>query len=105
MTTRNRRGSPHVQGHALKLGLFLIATAASQVQAQTNVTMYGTLDVSLGKQSGGAIVMGLGYNNWLEFKDQEDLGDGAGPRSSICKLAFIPGTGAQERHTTFLGPV
>lgn len=101
MTNLNRRESLQIRSHALKLGFFLIATAASQAQAQTKVTMYGNLDVSIGKESGGAIIMGRGYNNWLGFKGQEDLGDGLAAIFNL-QTRFIPGTGAQERPTTFL---
>lgn len=100
MINLNRGGSLPIRDKAFKLGLVLLAAAASQAQAQTSVTMYGNLDVSIGKESGGAIIMGRGYNNWLGFKGQEDLGDGLAAIFNL-QTRFIPSTGAQERPTTF----
>ncbi|WP_230411490.1 porin [Collimonas humicola] len=100
MINLNRAGSRRMHCHALTLGLVLLAAAASPAQAQTSVTMYGNLDVAIGKESGGAVVMGRGYNNWLGFKGQEDLGDGLAAIFNL-QTRFIPGTGAQERPTTF----
>ncbi|MEO6920499.1 MAG: porin [Collimonas sp.] len=99
MLNLNRGSNFYIPGKAVKLGLILLTATAGQAHAQTSVTMYGNLDVSIGKESGGAVVMGRGYNNWLGFKGQEDLGDGL---SAIFNLQtrFIPGTGAQERPTT-----
>jgi predicted porin len=63
--------------------------------------MYGNLDVAINKESNAALKMDRGYNNWIGFKGQEDLGDGL---SAIFNLQtrFKPDTGAQERPTAFL---
>lgn len=68
--------------------------------AQSNVTVYGNLDVAINKETGAAAQLGRGYNNWLGFKGQEDLGGGL---STIFTLQtrFLPDTGAQERASTF----
>jgi hypothetical protein len=47
----------------IKLGLLLSGAIALQAHAQTNVDIYGNLDVSLGKESGQSVAMGRGYNN------------------------------------------
>lgn len=101
MINLNHGGGRQLHSKTFKLGLVLLAAAAaSPAQAQTSVTMYGNLDVSIGKENGGAVVMGRGYNNWLGFKGQEDLGDGLAAIFNL-QTRFIPGTGAQERPTTF----
>lgn len=101
MINLNHRGGGQLRNNAIKIGLALVAAVASSAQAQTSVTMYGNLDVAINKESDAAVKMGRGYNNWIGFKGQEDLGDGL---SAIFNLQtrFIPSTGAQERPTTFL---
>jgi len=84
----------------IKLGLLLSGAIALQAHAQTNVDIYGNLDVSLGKESGQSVAMGRGYNNWLGFKGQEDLGNGLSATFHL-QTRFIPATGEQERSTTF----
>lgn len=69
-------------------------------QAQSNVTMYGNIDVAINKETGTALQLGRGYNNWLGFKGQEDLGDGLATTFNL-QTRFMPDTGAQERASTF----
>jgi predicted porin len=70
-------------------------------QAQSNVTVYGNLDVAINKESGSTTKLGRGYNNWLGFKGQEDLGDGLATTFNL-QTRFLPNTGALERASTFL---
>lgn len=69
-------------------------------QAQSNVTLYGNLDVAINKETRGAVQLGRGYNNWLGFKGQEDLGGGLSTTFNL-QTRFMPDTGAQERASTF----
>jgi predicted porin len=69
-------------------------------QAQSNVTIYGNLDVAINKETGSALQLGRGYNNWLGFKGQEDLGGGLAAIFNL-QTRFMPDTGAQERASTF----
>ncbi|MDM5180638.1 porin [Massilia sp. DJPM01] len=73
-----------------------ISTAAI---AQSNVTIYGYLDVGIVKESRTSTRESRGLNNWLGFKGSEALG---GDLSAVFKLEmrFLPDTGAQERSTT-----
>jgi predicted porin len=81
-------------------GMLLLVGAASQAQAQSNVTMYGNLDVAINKETNAALKMDRGYNNWIGFKGQEDLGDGLSAMFNL-QTRFKPDTGAQERPATF----
>jgi predicted porin len=71
------------------------AALAIPAQAQSNVTVYGNLDIGLVKESGRTAKMDRGYNNWLGFRGKEDLGGGM---SAIFNLQtrFAPDTGMLE---------
>ncbi len=69
-------------------------------QAQSSVAVYGNIDVAINKQSGTSASLGRGYNNWLGFKGQEDLGGGVAATFNL-QTRFMPDTGAQERSSTF----
>lgn len=86
-----------------KAGLVISAVAASLcgvAHAQSSVTVYGNLDVAINKQTGTSVTLGRGYNNWLGFKGQEDLGGGLATTFNL-QTRFMPDTGAQERASTF----
>ncbi len=68
---------------------------ATQAQAQSNITIYGNLDIGLVKESGKTTKMDRGYNNWLGFSGAEDLGDGLLATFNL-QTRFAPDTGAQE---------
>lgn len=68
---------------------------ATQAQAQSNVTIYGNLDIGMVKESGKTTKMDRGYNNWLGFRGAEDLGDGLLATFNL-QTRFAPDTGAQE---------
>lgn len=68
---------------------------ATQAQAQSNVTIYGNLDIGLVKETGKTTKMDRGYNNWLGFRGAEDLGDGLSATFNL-QTRFAPDTGAQE---------
>lgn len=79
----------------------LVGTSFSgHASAQSNIVLYGNLDLSLTRESGDSARLGRGYNNWLGFKGQEDLGGG---RFAIFNLQtrFNTDTGQQERPLTF----
>jgi predicted porin len=69
---------------ALALSLFAAAAAltANFASAQSNVTIYGLLDVSMVRESGGTagsmtkLTSGVGAGSRLGFKGTEDLGNG-----------------------------
>lgn len=69
-------------------------------QAQSNLTIYGNLDIGIGKESGSATTLGRGYNNWLGIRGREDLGEDVAAIFNL-QTRFIPDTGAQERASTF----
>lgn len=82
----------------------IIATAilvpVTQAGAQSRVTAYGNLDLGMFRESGAKARMGRGYNNWIGFKGEEDIGNGI---SAIFNLQtrFDPGNGRLERATVF----
>jgi predicted porin len=77
---------------SLALGLLSIAGIA---QAQSSVTLYGTLDIGMVKVKDRTTAIGRGDNNKLGFKGVEDLGGGL---SAIFQLEtrFEPDTGTTE---------
>lgn len=77
------------------LPAIMAAAMAPQAQAQSNITIYGNLDIGLVKESGNTIQMARGFNNWLGFKGVEDLGDGLAAIFDL-ETRFAPNTGAQE---------
>jgi predicted porin len=82
----------------------IIATAilvpAAQAAAQTQLTAYGNLDLGIVKESGTKARMARGYNNWIGFKGEEDIGNGV---SAIFNLQtrLDPGNGRLERAAVF----
>lgn len=50
--------------------------AAGFANAQSNVTIYGQVDLQIGKRTGSTTTMAPGDNNKLGFKGVEDLGGG-----------------------------
>lgn len=80
--------------------LIIGATCAMPAPTQSSLDVYGNLDLGFAKESGSAARLDRGYNNWLGFKGQEDLGGG---QYAIFNLQtrFNPDTGQQERPRTF----
>lgn len=77
------------------LPAILAATIAPSAQAQSNITVYGNLDIGLVKESGNPAKMDRGYNNWLGVKGVEDLGGGLAATFDL-QTRFAPDTGTQE---------
>lgn len=77
------------------LPAILAAAMAAPAQAQSNITMYGNLDIGLVKESGNPAKMDRGYNNWLGFRGAEDLGGGLAATFDL-QTRFAPDTGMQE---------
>lgn len=73
---------------------------SAPVLAQSNAVIYGNLDLGIAKESGTGTRMDRGYNNWIGFKGQEDLGGGLSALFNI-QARFNPDTGQQERPHTF----
>ena len=76
---------------ALIIGTFAAATA----QAQSNVTVYGLVDLGIAKTPGQPVVQRENNASRLGFKGTEDLGNGL---SAIFNLEseFLADTGAQK---------
>ncbi|MGK5079813.1 porin [Janthinobacterium sp. HLX7-2] len=76
---------------ALIIGTFAAATA----QAQSNVTVYGLVDLGIAKTTGQPVVQRENNASRLGFKGTEDLGGGL---SAIFNLEseFLADTGAQK---------
>jgi predicted porin len=82
--------------------MLLAAGLAGHATAQSNVTMYGYIDMGLVKESGTTTRLDRGNNNWLGFKGSEDLGDGLSAVFNV-QMRFNPDTGMQEKPTLFQG--
>jgi predicted porin len=77
------------------LALAVLGAFAGAAQAQTNVTIYGQLDVGLTKSSGATTAENAGDNNKLGFKGTEDLGGGLAALFQ-AEIRFDPNTGKTE---------
>lgn len=77
------------------LALAVLGAFAGAAQAQTNVTIYGQLDVGLTKSTGGTTSENAGDNNKLGFKGTEDLGGGLAALFQ-AEIRFDPNTGKTE---------
>ena len=77
------------------LTLTLLGAAASLVQAQTSVTIYGQLDIGVVKVEDRPTAIGRGDNNKLGFRGVEDLGGGLQALFQL-ELRFEPDTGTTE---------
>lgn len=79
-----------------------IMAASMAAHAQSNLLIYGNLDIGLVKTSGETLKMDRGYNNWIGFKGTEELGGGL---SAIFDLQtrFAPDTGTQETGVLWQG--
>lgn len=77
------------------LALAVLGAFAGAAQAQTNVTIYGQLDVGLSKSTGSTTSEGAGDNNKLGFKGTEDLGGGLAALFQ-AEIRFDPNTGRTE---------
>ena len=75
---------------------FAVFTACTGLaQAQSNVTIYGVVDVGLIKATGTTMQVGKGDFNRLGFKGTEDLGDGLKANFRL-ETRFQPDTGTTE---------
>jgi predicted porin len=72
-----------------------LTTCAGMAQAQSNVTIYGVLDVGLIKGNGNSLQVGKGDFNRLGFKGSEDLGSGLKANFRL-EARFQPDTGTTE---------
>ncbi len=92
---------PRAKAKTAGLAMPIIAAAFCGVaHAQSNVTIYGNIDIGIRKETGTGATLGRGYNNWLGIKGAEDLGGGLAATFHL-QTRFIPETGAQERPSTF----
>ena len=72
-----------------------VLSAAGFAHAQSNVTIYGQMDVQIAKRTGATTSMGAGDNNKLGFKGEEDLGGGL-KAIFQAEMRFDPDTGTTE---------
>lgn len=77
------------------LALAALALVASAAQAQSNVTVYGAIDIGLVKAKDKTTAMGRGDNNKLGFKGVEDLGGGLSALFQL-EMRYEPDTGTTE---------
>lgn len=92
----------------MKLNKYIVSTGLLSVacvlpvSAQSNVSIYGLIDVAITKESDSATKMDRGYVNWLGFTGNEDLGSGNSVTFNL-QTRFLPDTGAQESRNFFHG--
>ena len=81
------------------LALAVLGAFAGAAQAESNVTIYGQLDVGLTKSTGSTTAENAGDNNKLGFKGTEDLGGGLAALFQ-AEIRFDPNTGRTEGNNT-----
>lgn len=77
------------------IALAALAFAASAAQAQSNVTIYGQVDIGIVKTKNTTTRIGRGDNNKLGFRGTEDLGGGLSALFHL-EMRFEPDTGTTE---------
>ncbi len=77
------------------LALAALAFVASAAQAQSNVTVYGAVDIGVIKVQNQTTALGRGDNNKLGFKGVEDLGGGLSAVFQL-EMRYEPDTGTTE---------
>lgn len=79
------------------IALAVLGTVAGVAQAQSNVTIYGQMDIGFNKASNTTGSIGRGDDNFLGFKGREDLGSGL---AAVFQLEqrFEPDTGKTENN-------
>lgn len=77
------------------LAIAALTACAGMAQAQSNVTIYGVVDVGLIKSTGSTMQVGKGDYNRLGFKGVEDLGNGLKANFRL-ETRFQPDTGTTE---------
>lgn len=80
---------------AASVAIAALAVCGGAARAESNVAIYGVLDIGLIKNSGSTLQVGKGDFNRLGFKGTEDLGNGL---KAFFKLEsrFQPDTGTTE---------
>lgn len=80
------------------VALALLGAFASAAQAQSSVTIYGTLDAGVSKTTDKTTAIGKRDNNKLGFKGVEDLGSGLKALFQL-EIRYEPDTGTVENNT------
>lgn len=78
----------------------LCATVGAQ--AQSNVAVYGLIDLAVVKESGSSARVDRGYMNWLGFTGSEDLGGGNAATFNLM-TRFLANNGSNESSTFWHG--
>jgi predicted porin len=84
------------------LALAALSVLAGAASAQSSVTLYGKLDLSLGKPTGTQDKQEMSNSSRLGFKGVEDLGNGLKGLFTI-ETRFSPDTGAADANKPFWG--
>ncbi|HRP98583.1 MAG TPA: porin [Rhodocyclaceae bacterium] len=94
-----KKKDQHRAVRKVTLACALAATAAG-AQAQSNVKVYGLVDLGVVHRSNGFTGIERGKNNRLGFQGSEDLGNGLSATFHL-QTRFKTDTGEQERPTIF----
>lgn len=90
------------QLHIKAATALLAAGLAGHATAQSNVTVYGNIDMGFVKETGSTARLEKGNFNWVGFRGTEDLGGGLNVLFNV-QMRFNPDTGMQEKPTLFQG--
>lgn len=77
------------------LALVILGVFASAAKAQSNVTLYGTIDAGLVKRTDQRVAIAKRANNTLGFRGTEDLGNGLKALVHL-EIRYEPDTGTNE---------
>lgn len=78
------------------LAAFCAAGVPVLAAAQSELSVYGYLDLGIAKESGSPARLDRGYNNWLGIRGKEQLGNGLTALFNL-ETRFKPDTGETER--------
>ena len=81
----------------IALSLMALITHAS---GQSKVVLYGNIDLGIVVEKDSSARIDPGYNNWIGFSGEENLGTGFSALFNV-QARFNPDTGQQERPSTF----
>lgn len=86
----------HHYYHYFLAGLAGATFCAVPALAQSQVQMYGSLDIGIKKRAGSPMQVGRGFNNWLGWRGSERL-DGGLEATFVAEMRFNLDDGSQEQ--------
>jgi predicted porin len=90
---------PYICSMQLLIALSLMALS-THAAGQSEIVLYGNIDLGIAVENNSSARIDRGYNNWIGFSGEENLGTGFSAIFNV-QARFNPDTGQQERPSTF----